>query len=72
MKGRTMTRAEKAVSKLYGKAAEHKIKMTTLADTAGVTRVTLANWRAGRTCPRLEEFLAVEEALEGLVADRVS
>lgn len=66
-----MTRSERAVSKLYGKAAEHKITMTKLAEVAGVTRVTLANWRAGRTVPRLEEFLSVEAALDELVADRV-
>lgn len=66
-----MTRSEKAVGKLCGKAAEYRIKMTDLADASGVTRVTLSNWRAGRTVPLLEQFLAVEEALEHLVADRV-
>lgn len=66
-----MTRSEKAVGKLCGKAAEYRIKMTDLADVSGVTRVTLSNWRAGRTIPMLEQFLAVEEALDRLVADRV-
>ncbi len=66
-----MTRSEKAVGKLCGKAAEYRIKMTDLADASGVTRVTLSNWRAGRTIPMLEQFLAVGEALDRLVADRV-
>ncbi len=67
-----MTRSEKAVGKLCGRAAEHRIKMTELADISGVTRVTLSNWRAGRTVPMLEQFLAVEEALETIIADRAS
>lgn len=66
-----MTRSEKAVGKLCGKAAQYRIKMTDLADASGVTRVTLSNWRSGRTIPMLEQFLAVEEALDQLVADRV-
>ena len=66
-----MTRSEKAVGKLCGRAAEYRIKMTELSDVSGVTRVTLSNWRAGRTIPMLEQFLAVEEALDRLVADRV-
>lgn len=66
-----LTRSEKAVGKLYGLAAEHKITMTKLAAASGVTRVTLANWRAGRTVPRLEEFLSVTAALDELVAERV-
>lgn len=66
-----MTRSERAVSRLYGKAAEHRISMTALAEAAGVTRVTLSNWRAGRTIPLLEAYLATEEALETLVADKM-
>lgn len=66
-----MTRSEQAVGRIYGRAAEHRITMTKLAEAAGVTRVTLANWRSGRTSPRLEEFLAVEAALNDLVAERV-
>lgn len=65
-----MTRSERAVSRLYGKAAEYRISMTALAEAAGVTRVTLSNWRAGRTQPLLEAYLAAEEALEALVADK--
>lgn len=65
-----MTRSERAVSRLYGKAAEHKISMTALAEAAGVTRVTLSNWRSGRTIPTLEGFLCAEAALDLLVAEK--
>lgn len=67
-----MTRSERAIGKLYGRAAEHRIKMTQLADRAGVTRVTLSNWRSGRSTPLLEMYLAVQEALDELVAERVA
>lgn len=67
-----MTRSERAVSKLYGKAAEYKISMTALAKAAGVTRVTLSNWRNGRTIPTLEGFLSAEAALDDLVAEKLS
>ena len=72
LKGKLMTRSEKAFAKICGKAAEHRITMTELADTAGITRVTLSNWRAGRTVPLLEIFLAVEEALDQLIAEKQS
>lgn len=67
-----MTRSERAIGKLYGKAAEHRIKMTQLADRAGITRVTLSNWRSGRSAPMLEAFLAVQEALDELIAERAA
>lgn len=67
-----MTRSQRAIGKLYGKAAEHRITMTAIAEMAGVTRVTLSNWRAGRSSPLLEAYLAVEEALDKLVAEKLS
>ena len=67
-----MTRSERAIGKLYGRAAEHRIKMTQLADRAGITRVTLSNWRSGRSAPMLEAFLAAQEALDELIAERVA
>ncbi len=67
-----MTRSERAIGKLYGRAAEHRIKMPQLADRAGVTRVTLSNWRSGRSTPLLEMYLAVQEALDELVAERAA
>jgi predicted transcriptional regulator len=66
-----MTRSEKAVARIYGKAAEHRIRMTNLADAAGVSRVTLSNWRTGRSTPMLEQFLSVEAALDEIIADKI-
>lgn len=67
-----MTRSERAIGRLYGKAAEYRIPMTALAEAAGITRVTLSNWRSGRTIPGLELYLAADEALDALIADKVS
>lgn len=66
-----MTRSERAIGRICGKAAEHRITMTKLAEAAGITRVTLSNWRSGRTVPLLEAYLATEEALEALVSDKM-
>lgn len=67
-----MTRSEIAIGKLYGRAAQYRIKMTQIAEAAGVTRVTLSNWRSGRAVPSLEKYLAAEEALEELIESRIS
>lgn len=65
-----MTPTEQAVGRLYGRAAEYKIPIGRVADLAGVTRVTLSNWRSGRSVPSLDKFLACEAVLDELVADK--
>lgn len=59
-----------AVADMFAKADRHRITMTALADHAGVTRVTLSNWRSGRTVPLLDAYLATQAALDGLVAEK--
>lgn len=65
-----MNNVERAVAKLYGRAAEHKITASRLAEAAGISRVTLSNWRCGRSAPTLSAFLTVEQTLDDLIADK--
>jgi transcriptional regulator with XRE-family HTH domain len=63
-----MTLSHKAVMRIYGRAAEHNITAGKLAKAAGLSRVTLSNWKRERSTPMLEAYLAVEQALDGLIA----
>ncbi len=59
-----------AVGTMFAEADQHRITMTALAREAGITRVTLSNWRSGRTTPLLDAYLAAQAALVSLVADK--
>ncbi len=63
-----MTLSHKAVMRLFGLAAEHNISAGKLAAAAGLSRVTLSNWKCKRSTPMLEAYLAMEQALEKLIA----
>lgn len=67
-----MTLVNKAIARIYGKAAEHKISAKALAEASGISRVTLSNWRNGRHAPTLEAFLAVEETLSQMIAEKTN
>jgi transcriptional regulator with XRE-family HTH domain len=67
-----MTLSQKAVARIYGRAAEHKISAKALAEASGISRVTLSNWRNDRSAPMLEAFLTVEKALEDMIAARAN
>jgi transcriptional regulator with XRE-family HTH domain len=56
-----------AVSDLYTLAKEHKIRAYQIAKEAGITRVTLSNWKSKRSEPTLSAFLAAQHALDRLV-----
>jgi transcriptional regulator with XRE-family HTH domain len=62
-----MTLSHKAVMRIYGRAAEHNITAGKLADAAGISRVTLSNWKRQRSTPMFEAYLAVEQALEEMI-----
>jgi transcriptional regulator with XRE-family HTH domain len=66
-----MTLSQKAVSRLYGRAAEYKISAKALAEASGISRVTLSNWRNDRSAPMLEAFLVVERALDEMIEAKV-
>lgn len=63
-----MTLSQKAVARIYGRAAEYKISAKSLAAASGISRVTLSNWRNDRSAPMLEAFLTVERALDEMIA----
>lgn len=67
-----MTLSYQAVMSMFGRAAEHNIRIGTLAAAAGISRVTLSNWKGQRATPMLEAYLAVESALEDLIADKAN
>ena len=69
-KGKIMSKTIEAVSEIYAKAARHNIKAYQIADAAGVTRVTLSNWRNGRSAPTLSHYLAVCDALDMLIKSK--
>jgi transcriptional regulator with XRE-family HTH domain len=66
-----MTLSHKAVMRIYGRAAEHNITAGKLADAAGLSRVTLSNWKRKRSTPMLEAYLAVEQALDKLISEKI-
>lgn len=65
-----MSLTKMAVASMFAEADQHRITMTALARQAGVTRVTLSNWRSGRTIPLLDAYLATRAALDSMVADK--
>lgn len=65
-----MSKSRQAILDIFQQAEAHRISKTALAEAAGVTRVTLSNWRSGRTAPTLDAYLAVCDALEGIIKSR--
>lgn len=66
-----MTLAERAVGRLFGRAAEYKIPAYVLAKEANISRVTLSNWRTSSSIPSLENYLVVSEALDRMIRAKV-
>jgi transcriptional regulator with XRE-family HTH domain len=58
-----MTLTESAVEQLFADIDATKITMSKLAREAGVSRMTLNNWRTGRTLPTLEKYLSVRQVI---------
>lgn len=65
-----MSKVENAVADLYAEMGRHRITAVALADRAGITRVSLGNWRNGRAIPSLSAWLDVQAALDEIVAER--
>jgi len=49
-------------------AKHHNIKAYEIANEAGITRVTLSNWKNKRSEPMLGAYLAAFHALERIIA----
>ena len=61
-----------AVAELYGIAKTHKIRAYQIANEAGLTRVTLSNWKSKRNEPTLGAWLLANEALQRLVQQKLN
>jgi transcriptional regulator with XRE-family HTH domain len=67
-----MTNVDRAIAEFYGVARAHKIRACKIAIEAGITRVTLSNWKSGRTEPTLGAWLLANEALQRLVQQKLN
>ena len=56
-----------AIAELYAVAKHHNIRAYEIANEAGITRVTLSNWKNKRSEPMLGAYLAAFHALERLI-----
>lgn len=65
-----MNDVEKAIGRIYAQMGEYNISGLALAKASGVTRVTLSNWRHGKSTPSLDKFLAVQFALDAMIAEK--
>lgn len=66
-----MSNVDQAISDFYSLAREHKIRAYQIANEAGLTRVTLSNWKSKRNEPTLGAWLLANEALQRLVAQKI-
>lgn len=66
-----MTNVEQAIADFYGIAKAHKIRAYQIANEAGLTRVTLSNWKSKRNEPTLGAWLLANDALNRLVEQKL-
>lgn len=59
-----------AVNHIFVKMQEHGVTDTRLAREAGISRMTLGNWKSGRGEPSFSHYLKVRDALDRLVTDQ--
>lgn len=59
-----MKLTQEALRQLFNDIDATGVTMVYLAEQSGITRMTLNNWRAGRTTPTLEKFLSVKEVID--------
>ena len=67
-----MTQVERAITEFFKLAKAHKIRACKIAIEAGITRVTLSNWKSGRTEPQLGAWLSAVEALGRLIKQKLN
>ena len=65
-----MTNVDQAIAEFYSVAKAHKIRAYQIANEAGLTRVTLSNWKSKRNEPTLGAWLVANEALSRLVEQK--
>ena len=62
-----MTLTDEALRQLFADIDATGTTMIGLAKESGITRMTLHNWRTGRTVPSLEKFLSVRRVIDAKV-----
>ena len=67
-----MTNVDQAIAEFYDLARTHKIRAYQIANEAGLTRVTLSNWKSKRNEPTLGAWLLANEALGRLVEQKTA
>jgi hypothetical protein len=67
-----MTNVDQAIAEFYDLARTHKIRAYQIANEAGLTRVTLSNWKSKRNEPTLGAWLLANEALNRLVQQKIN
>jgi hypothetical protein len=67
-----MTNVDQAIAEFYDLARTHKIRAYQIANEAGLTRVTLSNWKSKRNEPTLGAWLLANEALNRLVEQKLN
>lgn len=67
-----MTNVDQAIAEFYDLARTHKIRAYQIANEAGLTRVTLSNWKSKRNEPTLGAWLLANEALNRLVEQKIN
>ena len=67
-----MTNVEQAIADFFKLAKSHKIRACKIATEAGITRVTLSNWKSGRNEPTLGAWLLANDALYRLVQQKIN
>ena len=66
-----MTNVDRAIAEFYDLAKSHKIRAYQIANEAGLTRVTLSNWKSKRNEPTLGAGLLANDALDRLVEQKL-
>ena len=66
-----MTNVDRAIAEFYDLARAHKIRAYQIANEAGLTRVTLSNWKSKRNEPTLGAWLLANDALDRLVEQKL-
>jgi transcriptional regulator with XRE-family HTH domain len=67
-----MTNVEQTIADFFKLAKTHKIRACKIANEAGITRVTLSNWKNERTEPQLGVWLAANDALNRLIDQKLN
>jgi hypothetical protein len=67
-----MNQVQNEIANFFSYARTHKIMACKIAIEAGITRVTLSNWKSGRTEPQLGAWLAANDALDRLIEQKLN